>query len=148
MSPQEFKAYQKERLKLVRVIMLKAEIVFATCIGAHIFGIKEWPAIICLIDGVGCGKDHELLLPLTMFLTLKRAVLADDPYQLGPTIFSKRGLEAWSSTVLIMHLLALYCYTLYLECWACENASSDERSIRREYIAVSSSDMSIVNTNG
>ena len=99
-SPQEFKAYQKERLELDKVIMSKADIVFATCIGAHMVGIKEWPATICLLDEAGCGKDHEILLPLAMFPTLKRAVLAGDPYQLGPTIFSMPGREAWSSTVL------------------------------------------------
>ncbi|KAI9870723.1 MAG: DNA-binding protein SMUBP-2, partial [Pleopsidium flavum] len=104
-DPDIARRYGRSRRELTQMIMSEASIVFCTCTAVALKALSDlpdwlWPALVCLIEEAGCAKPYESLLPLIAVPTIKRLVLAGDPYQLGPTILSDEARQIWRTTTL------------------------------------------------
>ncbi|MCJ1362529.1 Regulator of nonsense transcripts 1-like protein [Acarospora aff. strigata] len=104
-DPDIARKYGRSCRELTQMIMSEASIVFCTCTAVALKAISNfpdwlWPASVCLIEEAGCAKPYEILLPLIAVPTIKRLVLAGDPFQLGPTILSDEARQIWRTTTL------------------------------------------------
>lgn len=98
-DPDQFKAYHEDRRKIEAALLKTTEIVFCTCLEAHLQCLQGW-ATFGIIDESGCAKPFELLLVALSSSRMNALVFAGDPYQLGPVILSETAREIWTKTVL------------------------------------------------
>lgn len=104
-DPETAKKYGQSRRELTQNFMREASIVFCTCTAVALKAISDlpnwlWPASVCLIEEAGCAKPYEIFLPIVAVPTIKRLLLAGDPFQLGPTILSEDARQIWRTTTL------------------------------------------------
>ncbi len=98
----QWKKYKEERDWLTAKIMTEVRVVFVTtssAAGTFLKYLSFLPSIL-IIDECGCAKPQDIAIPMmALGSSLKRIVLAGDPSQLPPLIFSKEAQKIWSKTV-------------------------------------------------
>ena len=98
----QWKKYKEERDWLTAKILSEVRVVFVTtssAAGTFLKYLSPSPSIL-IIDECGCAKPQDLAIPMmALRSSLNRMVLAGDPSQLPPLIFTKLAQDIWSKTL-------------------------------------------------